>query len=113
MRRAVVVRVGIAVALLAPAAVAASAVAALAPTPTSVANRDVAPVVITGAQLPRWSRSPAEGAAQTYPSGAGDPSEGSLPVLKGERTAHNGRLVVPPDARKGVNVDWIAGYQWS
>jgi hypothetical protein len=43
--------------------------------------RDSLPVVLTGAQIPSWSRVPAEGVANPYPSGATD----------GVRDAHNGR----------------------
>src|SRR3954452_16830730 len=69
------------------------------------AARGSAPIVITGAQLPQWSRLPAEGVAQPYPSGATTTGDG-------RRTAHNGTLVIPRDVRKGVNPDQIAAYRW-
>jgi hypothetical protein len=67
--------------------------------------RAAAPVVLTGAQLPAWSRLAAVGVAATYPSGSayGD----------GVRSAHNGRLLVPPDLRRGVDPDRVAAYRWS
>ncbi|MDQ4094717.1 MAG: Ig-like domain-containing protein [Actinomycetota bacterium] len=64
------------------------------------AERRVEPVVLTGAQLPRWSRLPAEGAAAPH-----NPSSGV-------RDAHNGTLTVPPDARAGAPIDQIAAYSW-
>ena len=77
-------------AFLAPRAVAAS---------TEVARR-VEPVILTGAQLPQWSRLPAEGLA--------DPHNPTDDV----RDAHNGELVIPPDARTGVPVGDITAYSW-
>ncbi|MFL6241206.1 MAG: hypothetical protein ACJ735_17120 [Actinomycetes bacterium] len=70
------------------------------------AARASAPVVITGAQVPLWSRLPAEGVAEPYPSGAATTGDG-------RRTAHNGTLVVPPDKRTGVDVNQIAAYRWT
>src|SRR5439155_26855258 len=84
--RAFVLRGSVAAAVLIPTAVAFAA----APTPVATgvhAARGSAPVVLTGAQLPQWSRLPAEGVAQPYPSGATTTGDG-------KRTAHNGRLVV-------------------
>ena len=79
-------------------------VAATAP-PAAAASTDVArkvePVVLTGAQLPRWSRLPAEGVA--------DPHNPSSNV----RDAHNGTLTVPPDARSGAPIDQMTAYSWS
>src|SRR3954452_19586481 len=54
--------------------------------------RDAAPVVLTGAQIPAWSAPPAEGIAQPQPSGASSDN----PLGDELRSAHNGRLVVPP-----------------
>ena len=65
-------------------------------------TRATAPVVLTGAQLPTWSRLAATGTPNPYPSGA----------LTGERSAHNGTIVVPPDARAGVDPEKIAAYRW-
>ena len=65
-------------------------------------TRATAPVVLTGAQLPQWSRLAATGTPNPYPSGA----------LQGERSAHNGTIVVPPDARTGVDAAKVAAYKW-
>src|SRR6185369_17239608 len=67
-----------------------------------VVDRAVAPVVITGAQLPQWSRLAATIECAPYPSGT-----------TGGRDAHNGTVVVPPDLRTGVPVDEIAAYRWN
>ncbi|MCU1487345.1 MAG: S-layer y protein [Actinomycetia bacterium] len=64
--------------------------------------RAAQPVVLTGAQVPDWSRLPATGTPMPYPSGATD----------GVRDAHNGTLVVPPDARTGAPVDRITAWRW-
>ncbi|MDX6287582.1 MAG: hypothetical protein QOG53_3067 [Frankiales bacterium] len=97
--------VTVAVAVLLPSTVA---LAGSAPgpvgTPFGVA-RDAAPVVLTGASLPTWSRLAAQGLAEPYPSGAKTTGDA-------KRTAHNGRLVVPPDSRAGVSPDQIAAYRW-
>jgi hypothetical protein len=66
------------------------------------ASRDAVPVVLTGAQLPTWSRLAATGTPNTYPSGA----------LDGVRDAHNGTLVVPPDVRSGTPVERITAWRW-
>jgi hypothetical protein len=68
--------------------------------------RAAAPLVLTGAQLPTWSRLPAEGLAKTYPSGATTTGDSV-------RHAHNGTLVVPPDARTGIDPDQLVAYQWN
>ena len=65
-------------------------------------TRAAAPVVLTGAQLPDWSRLAAVGTPLPYPFGA----------LVGERDAHNGKLEVPPDPRPGVDPERIAAYKW-
>jgi hypothetical protein len=77
----------------AAAIVAAAAVPALAQT---TANRNVEPVILTGAKLPAWS-GPAAAALCT----AG---------LPGERSAHHGTFVTPPAT--GVPVNEIAAYRW-
>ena len=69
--------------------------------PVIAVERRVEPVVMTGAQLPEWSRLPAEGLS--------DPHNPTDDV----RDAHNGTLVVPPDARTGVPVEEIAAYSFS
>ncbi len=68
-----------------------------------VPTRETAPVVVTGAQLPEWSRLAATGTPHPYPSGA----------LVGARDAHNGTIVVPPDARNGADPAQVAAYRWS
>ncbi|MEY2469625.1 MAG: hypothetical protein QOF21_2323, partial [Actinomycetota bacterium] len=65
-------------------------------------SRADAVVTLLGAQLPAWSRLAATGAPKNYPSGA----------TKGPRSAHNGRLVVPPDTRRGVNPSEVVAYRW-
>lgn len=66
------------------------------------AARAAEPVVLTGAQLPQWSRLAATGTPTPYPSGATD----------GVRDAHNGTLAVPPDARTGAPVDQLTAWRW-
>jgi hypothetical protein len=72
-----------------------------------VSARASEPVVITGAQVPQWSRSSATGVAAAYPSGAGKSTGGD-----GVRSAHNGVLAVPPDARTGVDPDQVTAFRW-
>lgn len=91
-----------AIALISSLGVATPASAQI-PTPVLPVERRVEPVVLTGALLPDWSRLPAKGLADAYPDGA----------LTGERNAHNGRLVVPPDARTGAPVDHVVAYRWT
>jgi hypothetical protein len=70
---------------------------------TAGAARAAEPVVLTGADLPTWSRLAATGTPAPYPSGTSE----------GQRDAHNGTVVVPPDPRDhGVPVDQIAAYRW-
>ncbi|HEX2038852.1 MAG TPA: hypothetical protein VHF47_03855 [Acidimicrobiales bacterium] len=88
------------------AACAAALAAILAPakaTPVVPVARSAEPVVLTGSQLPDWSRLPAEGTALPWPSGA----------LDGVRDAHHGTLTVPPDVRTGVDPDQIVAYKWN
>ena len=81
--------------------------AAAAPlSPQQEQARLAAPVIMTGAQFPSWSRLAAQGLAQPYPSGASQNGTGL-------RSAHNGTLAVPPDARSGVDPNRIAAYRWS
>jgi hypothetical protein len=70
--------------------------------PSVPSARDAEPVVLTGAQLPAWSRAAATGTPTPYPSGA----------LDGVRNAHNGTLVVPPDTRLGAPVQRITAWRW-
>lgn len=67
------------------------------------AEREAAPVIVTGADLPTWSHLAATALCQPYPSGA----------FIGERDAHNGVAVVPPDVRSGVAPADIAALRWS
>ena len=67
-----------------------------------VVARDVEPVILTGAQVPTWSRLAATGVADTYPAG----------TTVGDRDAHHGTITVPPDARAGVAVGQIAAYRF-
>jgi hypothetical protein len=76
----------------------------VAAAPTDVPARDVEPVVLTGLQLPEWSRLPAEGVANPYPSGSGQTDT--------TRDAHNGQVTVPPDARAGVPVEQVTAFAW-
>lgn len=71
--------------------------------PLDIPAREVEPVVLQGAQLPDWSRLPAQGVGKGHSYG----------TQKGQRDAHAGQLVVPPDARTGVPVDQVAGYAWN
>src|SRR5947209_2487454 len=72
-----------------------------------VSARASEPVVLTGAQVPQWTRSPATGVAAAYPSGATKSTGGD-----GVRSAHNGVLTVPPDARTGVDPDQVTAFRW-
>ena len=74
--------------------------------PVITGPRAASPVVLTGAQLPAWSRLSAQGVAKPYPSGATTTGDGV-------RHAHNGTITVPPDARPGADVDAIAAYRWN
>ena len=90
--------------LLAAAALLASALpfVPVAQAQVPIAARDTEAVVLTGVQLPAWSRLAAQGVAMPYPNGA----------FIGERDAHAGTVTVPPDARPGVPVDEIAAYSF-
>jgi hypothetical protein len=72
-----------------------------------VGARASEPVVITGAQVPQWSRSSATGSAAPYPSGSSKSTGGD-----GVRSAHNGTLAVPPDTRTGVDPDQVSAFRW-
>jgi hypothetical protein len=71
--------------------------------PTDVA-RGVEPVVLTGADLPTWSRLAAVGHA--------NPDAPNPPVAGTFRDAHNGTVEVPPDPRTGVPVEDLAAFRW-
>jgi hypothetical protein len=62
-----------------------------------------APVVLTGSQLPQWSRSPAVGTSYPTSTGSAD----------GVRSAHNGTVVAPPDPRDATAADPDAITAWS
>jgi hypothetical protein len=66
------------------------------------AVRGDAPVVLTGSQLPQWSRLAAVGTS--FPTSTGS--------VDGVRSAHNGKIVVPPDARTGVKTDDITAWKY-
>ncbi len=70
--------------------------------PTDAPDRSVEAVVMTGAQLQTWSRTAAVGRNTTHAEHLSD----------GNRDAHNGTLIVPPDARTGVDVDDIVAYRY-
>jgi hypothetical protein len=73
------------------------------PLPTTAVARQAEAVVLTGLDLPTWSRLPAEGTPTPYPSGS----------AAGQRDAHNGTVVVPPDPRgDGVPVDEVTAFRW-
>jgi hypothetical protein len=101
------VRVLVAAFVLLPATVATAAGGRSAPTaaPAFTGARAAAPVVLTGASIPAWSRLSAQGVAKTYPSGATTTGDGV-------RHAHNGTLTIPNDARTGVDVNQIVAYRW-
>ena len=81
-----------------------SAQAADAP-PVFTGPRGDSPLVLTGAQLPSWSRPAAVGT---------NPSPTSVGSFDGVRSAHNGVVIVPPDP-DGTNaaVDDIAAWRWN
>jgi hypothetical protein len=88
------------------AACAAALAGVLAPaqaTPVVAVARKAEPVVLTGAQVPSWSRLPAQGTALPWPAG----------FLDGVRDAHHGTLTVPPDVRTGVDPDQVVAYKWN
>jgi hypothetical protein len=58
---------------------------------------------MTGADFPQWSHLAATVVCQPWPSGA----------LVGERSAHNGIVLVPPDLRAAVDPGSIAAFRWS
>ena len=90
--------------------VSASATNPLAKAPITAVDRDAAPVVLTGAQLPGWSSPAAAGVAQPYPSGATKDYSSQIPGAA-VRTAHNGRIA--PTAVAGIPVDEVAAFAWS
>lgn len=97
------------------AAVAAAVVAPLVRPQTAaaagpvVAARSSEPVILTGSQIPLWSRSAAQCVATPYPSGVGQYPPPQFQV----RTAHNGTCAVPPDARTGVDPNQVTAFKWT
>ena len=81
-----------------PAALAVLLVPALAGLPSTaraqLVARQTEPVVLSGADLPAWSRLAATTVCAPYPSGT-----------TGGRDAHNGTTVVPPDGR-ARRIEW-------
>ncbi len=71
--------------------------------------RDAEPVVLTGAQLAGWASAPATGQPAPFPSGGNDDN----PLADGIRSAHNGTLVIPPDAGTGTPVDEVVAHRWT
>ena len=72
-----------------------------------VAARASEPVVITGSQIPAWSRAAAVGVIPPKPFGISSQFGGD-----NARSAHNGILTLPPDARAGIDPDQVAAYRW-
>ncbi|HET6817860.1 MAG TPA: hypothetical protein VFH66_11595 [Mycobacteriales bacterium] len=109
MRPRLLALVSAAVATAAVVPAAATGSAGSGSGPLAVA-RDAAPVVLTGAQIPAWAAPAAEGIAQPQPSGASSDN----PLGDQLRSAHNGRLVVPPTPPgvTPVNPDEVAAYSW-
>jgi hypothetical protein len=58
---------------------------------------------MTGADFPQWSHLAATVVCQPWPSGA----------LVGERSAHNGVVLVPPDLRAPVDPADLVAFRWS
>jgi hypothetical protein len=74
-----------------------------------IAARSSEPVVLTGSQIPQWTRSAAACVGQPYPSGVGTYPPSQFQV----RTAHNGTCTVPPDARTGVDPNQVTAFRWT
>lgn len=72
-----------------------------------VGARASEPVVITGSQVPTWSRAGAVGVPPPQPYGISSQFGGD-----NARSAHNGILTLPPDARTGIDPDQVAAYRW-
>jgi len=94
-------------------ALAGTALAGPSPSAVLPVERDAAPVVLTGAQLPGWSVPGVQGTAMPWPSGVTDDYSRQVPGLGDRlavRTAHNGLLT--PAGVSGVPVDEVAAYAW-
>src|SRR5688572_21672433 len=81
----------------------AAQVSAQALPPPARAERKSAPVILTGADFPQLSHLAATVVCQPWPSGA----------LVGERSAHNGISLVPPDLRAPVDPADVVAFRWS
>lgn len=88
--------------------------------PTTVAAgvvavaRNAEPIVVTGAQVPRWSQLAAIGDVRPWPHGARDPEFDIENPFQGERDAHAGTVVAPPaDVRAGMDPGRIAAFRWT
>jgi hypothetical protein len=79
--------------------------------PVLPVDRDAAPIVLTGAQLPGWSVPATQGVAQPWPSGVTAQYSSQIDPALAVRTAHNGTLA--PAVASGVPVDEVAAYAWS
>ncbi len=84
---------------------------------TVMPARQAEPVVLTGVQLPTWSRLAAVGFSLPWPAGTGTDKYTSgydygYLVWTHVRNAHNGYLQVPPDVRTGVPVDQICAFRY-
>jgi hypothetical protein len=88
--------------VLGACALAGAMPASAADTSPFTAARGDAPVVLTGSQLPQWSRLSAVGTG--FPT--------STASFDGVRSAHNGKIVVPPDARTGVDPDAVTAWKY-
>lgn len=92
--------------MISPRALASTAIAVavlgIAARASAQVARNVEPVVVTGAELPSWSRLAATMVCAPYPSGT-----------TGGRDAHNGTTLVPPDVRTGVPVEQVVAFRWT
>ncbi len=86
------------------------AVPQTAPAPSTEVDRTVEPIILQGAVLSTWSRTPAEGLGNPYPSGSNQP-----PAQEEVRDAHNGQLLVAPDpsGELGKRPERIAAFSWN
>ena len=82
---------------------AAPEISAQVPPPPTSAERGSAPVILTGADLPFLSRLPATIVCMPWPYGA----------LFGERNAHSGTALAPPDVRTGITPGDVVAFRWN
>jgi hypothetical protein len=97
------------------ALVGAAPATAASDSPFTTARGD-APVVLTGAQLGRWSGPAADGVATPYPSGTNTEGQEQIPgkVAGGDqiRSAHNGTMAPAPPAI-GAEPDQVSAWKWT